>query len=219
MSYPQELIDFYYQNKDYKSKLYQSFRESIEDLECAYYPIKFDFDTDILLKECQNIDHLYYNHRSKDNKKGYGHNGWQSITLHGIAEDKTEHFVQYGFNSLEEANYCWTEVCNLLPNLTSFLQSLPYKKFDRVRIMKLGAGGYIMPHTDGKGRIFSPLNIAINNPEGCHFVFKDKGIVPFESGTGMIVDVGREHMVINNSSESRYHIIVHGHYKKEFYNL
>lgn len=77
-----------------------------------------------------------------------------------------------------------------------------------------------MPHSDNKyQRAFSPLNIAINNPDKCHFVFKDKGIVPFGAGTGMVLDVGREHIVINNSNEPRYHIIVHGHYKQEFNKL
>jgi hypothetical protein len=30
-----------------------------------------------------------------------------------------------------------------------------------------------MPHSDGEGRIFGPLNIAINNPEGCNFYFEE----------------------------------------------
>jgi hypothetical protein len=76
-----------------------------------------------------------------------------------------------------------------------------------------------MPHTDGPGRIFSPLNIAINNPVGCEFIFKNKGSVPFVAGTGMVIDVAREHIVINDSDEPRYHIIVHGHYAEDFFKL
>lgn len=219
IEYPQALIDFYNTNKDFTSPVYDSFIESQQDVECAYYPIKFDFDTDLLLKECQEVDDLYFNHRSQDKKKGYGHEGWQSLTLHGIDKHKTEHYTKYGFNRLDEAGYHWTDACERVPNLYKFLSSLPYKLFDRVRIMRLAPGGYIMPHTDGKGRIFSPLNIAINNPNNCHFVFKDKGIVPFTAGTGMIIDVAREHIVFNNTDEVRYHIIVHGHYAQDFFNL
>jgi hypothetical protein len=219
MQYPQELLDFYNTNKGFNSPLHNSFLESQKDEECAYYPIKFDFDKEQLLKECQSVDDIYFNHRSQDKKKGYGHEGWQSLTLHGIDKHKTEHYTKYGFNSLEEAEYHWTDACDRVPNLYKFLSSLPYKLFDRVRIMRLAPGGYIMPHTDGKGRIFSPLNIAINNPDNCHFVFKNKGIVPFESGTGMIIDVAQEHIVINNSNEARYHIIVHGHYAPDFFKL
>ena len=218
-NYPEDLKTFYNANKSYTSIVHDSFRKSKEDDECAYYPIKFEFDTELLLQECQQVDHLYFNHRSQDKQSGYGHLGWQSLTLHGIDKHKTEHYTKYGFNNLEEANYQWTDVCELVPNLYKFLSSLPYKLFDRVRIMRLAPGGYIMPHTDKDERAFSPLNIAINNPTECHFVFEDKGIVPFVAGTGMILDVGRKHIVVNNSNEPRYHIIVHGHYNKEFYKL
>jgi hypothetical protein len=220
MTISQELMNFYFQNKNYTSPVHTSFLDSYNDDECAYYPIKFNFDTDLLLKECKGVDNLYFNHRSQDKKSGYGHSGWQSLTLHGIDKHKTEHFTKYGFNNLEEAGYHWTDVCELVPNLTAFLKQLPFKLFDRVRIMRLAPGGYIMPHSDNKyQRAFSPLNIAINNPEDCHFVFKNKGIVPFVAGTGMVLDVGREHIVINQSNETRYHIIVHGHYDSEFYKL
>jgi hypothetical protein len=218
--FPDELLEFYSNNKDCKSQVHSSVTDSQNDIECAFYPVKFNFNTDLFLKECQSVDHLYFDHRSQDKKSGYGHRGWQSLTLHGIDKHKTEHYIKYGFTSLEEANYCWTDVCELVPNLHKFLSNLPYKLFDRVRIMRLAPNGYIMPHTDNKHkRAFSPLNIAINNPVGCQFVFKDKGIVPFEAGTGMILDVGREHIVINNSNEVRYHIIVHGHYTQDFFNL
>ena len=219
-TYPEELINFYNQNKNCVNPTYATFVEARDDSECAYYPIKFNFDTELLLNECKSVDDLYFNHRSQDKKNGYGHNGWQSLTLHGIDKHKTEHYTRYGFNSLEEAGYHWTDACERVPHLTNFLKSLPFKLFDRVRIMRLAPGGYVMPHTDNKyQRAFSPLNIAINNPDGCHFVFKDRGIVPFEAGTGLVLDVGREHIVINQSNETRYHIIVHGHYNKDFYNL
>jgi hypothetical protein len=187
---------------------------------CCYYPIKFDFDTEKLLEECQSVEDLYVDHRANDNHGSYGHRGWRSLTLHGIDKHKTEHYVQYGFTTLEEAGYHWTDASDRLPLLTEFIKSLPYKLFDRVRIMRLAPGGYIMPHSDNKfQRAFSPLNIAINNPIDCDFVFKDGGIVPFVAGTGMILDVGREHCVINKSNEVRYHVIVHGHYAPEFYNI
>jgi hypothetical protein len=220
MMFPGELLDFHYNNSKYRSPTHDNYRESKDDNNCCYYPIRFDFDTELLLSECQNADDLFIEHRAGDKKGGYGHHGWKSLTLHGIDKHKTEHYVRYGFSSLEDANYHWTDACERLPNLTKFLQSLPYKLFDRVRIMRLDGGGYIMPHSDNNHeRAFSPLNIAINNPNGCHFVFREGGIVPFTAGTGMILDVGREHIVINRSNDVRYHVIVHGHYAPEFYNL
>lgn len=217
--FPSELLNFYDQNFKCQGTIHNSVVESQKDPECAFYPIKFNFDHQELLNECKSVDDIYFNHRSNDKKKGYGHRGWQSLTLHGIDKHKTEHYTKYGFSTLEEANYHWTDVCEKVPNLYKFLSSLPYKVFDRVRIMRLEPGGYIMPHKDGPERMFGPLNIAINNPEGCKFVFKDKGIVPFKTGYGMLLDVGREHVVINRSNEYRYHIIVHGHYDVDFYKF
>lgn len=217
--YPQTLIDFYNQNKNFSIPRHYSLSSAQQDHKCVYYPIKFPIDSNILLKECMLIDHEFCDHRSLDKNNGYKHLGWKSLTLHGIDKHKTEHYTQYGFSSLDEANYHWTDICNEIPNLYQFLRNLPFKKFDRVRIMRLDAGGYIMPHTDGPGRIFSPLNIAINNPQDCYFIFENAGIVPFESGTGMILDVARKHAVINFSNEPRYHVIVHGYYDNDFYKL
>jgi len=217
-NFPNELIDFYNLHHLGKNPTYNKLVDAQKDLSCSYYEIKFHFDPQLLLQECKSVDQLFFNHRSQDKKKGYGHRGWQSLTLHGLDKHKTEHYTRYGFTSLEDASYKWTDASDLVPNLTKFLQSLPYKIFDRVRIMKLAAGGYIMPHSDGPNRIFSPLNIAINNPPGCEFVFHTNGVVPFKGGSGMILDVAREHMVINRSDESRYHIIVHGFYSPNFLN-
>jgi hypothetical protein len=85
--------------------------------------------------------------------------------------------------------------------------------------MKLSAGGYIMPHVDGPGRIFGPLNFALTQPEGCRFVFKDIGTVPFKVGRGFMLDIGREHIVVNDSAEDRYHIIIHGRPTSAIINL
>ena len=85
--------------------------------------------------------------------------------------------------------------------------------------MRLAPGGYIMPHSDGEGRIFGPLNIAINNPEGCNFYFESWGKVPFKQGTGFFLDIGNVHAVYNNSDETRYHFIVHGDISKNLIQM
>lgn len=181
-----------------------------EDKSWPWFPITFDADFKAMHKECVDNDHLFVGHRQQDRHLSYNHEGWAAITLHGIAPDKTEHWPQYGFNSMEEANLHWTEACETFPLCAAFIKSLRYGVHDRVRIMKLKAGGYIMPHVDGPGRIFGPLNIAINNPDGCGFYFKDWGRVPFVQGNGFFLDIANEHIVWNNSNEDRYHFIVHG---------
>jgi hypothetical protein len=181
-------------------------------------PVDFNADFKTMHEECLANDHLFVGHRQKDRQYSYNHEGWAAITLHGISPTATENYEQYGFTNAAEADYHWTEVCDLFPACTEFVKSLKYKQYDRVRIMKLSAGGYIMPHTDGQGRIFGPLNIAINNPEGCDFYFRKWGQVPFDQGRGNFLDIGNEHIVWNNSNEDRYHFIVHGSGMGELYN-
>jgi hypothetical protein len=181
-------------------------------------PINFDTDFKTMHQECVLNDHLFVGHRQKDKQFSYNHEGWSAITLHGINSTATENYEQYGFNSVDEANYHWTEVCDLFPTCVDFIKSLQYTKWERVRIMKLAPGGYIMPHVDGPGRIFGPLNIAINNPEGCEFYFRKWGRVPFKQGTGNFLDIGNEHIVWNQSNEARYHFIVHGWASNYIYN-
>jgi hypothetical protein len=191
---------------------------NIWESDWPWAPVDFDADFKIMHNECLNNDHLFVGHRQKDKLFSYNHEGWAAITLHGISPTATENYEQYGFKSIEEANYHWTEVCALFPTCTAFIKSLKYEKYDRVRIMKLAPGGHIMPHVDGPGRIFGPLNIAINNPEGCEFYFRKWGKVPFNQGRGNFLDIANEHIVWNNSDQARYHFIVHGSGMGHVYN-
>lgn len=160
--------------------------------------------------EIASIDHLFKEHRSNDHVGGYGHSGWSGISLHGIDYDKTENYHMYGFKTQEEANYHWTSISDKIPYITSLIKSFPFKNHGRVRIMRLAPGGYVMPHTDGTGRIFGPFNFALTNPDGCRFIFEKFGEVPFKPGRGFMLDLGIKHCVFNNSDRPRYHVIVHG---------
>jgi hypothetical protein len=189
-------------NKPAPANLYQS--------DWPWFPIPFSADFEKMHRECLDNDHMFVGHRQKDRQFSYNHEGWAAITLHGISPTATENYEQYGFNSLEESNYHWTEACDVFPTCAEFIKSLGYELYERVRIMKLHTGGYIMPHTDGAGRLFGPLNIAINNPDNCNFYFRKWGCVPFKQGQGFLLDIGNEHIVWNQSNENRYHFIVHG---------
>jgi len=207
----QALNDFIEENTKNNWQIPQEVPENLWATDWPYAPIiDTTHDFDEMIREMKNIDHLFVAHRDKDKVNSYGHEGWYSITLHGISHEKTEHFDRYGFNTEEEANYHWTEPCGLVPKTVSFIKSLPFSDYARIRIMRLSPGGHIMPHTDGKGRIFGPFNFALNNPENCVFVFKDYGVVPFKQGRGFMLDLGNVHAIRNDSDEYRYHIILHG---------
>jgi hypothetical protein len=182
-----------------------------------YLQIDFDENFEKMYQECVKNDHLFVGHRQKDKHLSYSHEGWSALTLHGLRPDATESYEQYGF--VDEPDYEWTEVCKYFPTCVEFLKNLGYENYHRVRIMRLAPGGYIMPHSDGEGRIFGPLNIAINNPEGCNFYFESWGKVPFKQGTGFFLDIGNVHAVYNNSDETRYHFIVHGDISKNLIQM
>ena len=114
-----------------------------------WVPVDFEADFEKMHKECVDNDHMFVGHRQQDRHLSYNHEGWAAITLHGIKPSATENYEQYGFKSAAEADYHWTEACEAFPECTKFLKSLNYDKYDRVRIMKLAAGGFITPHVDG----------------------------------------------------------------------
>jgi hypothetical protein len=182
-----------------------------------YAPVNVKLDINKVSEELNRLQYFFVPHREHDKISSYGHEGWEALTLHGIDYDKTENYDRYGYES--EAAYRWTEVCDYAPHIVETIRRLPYQSFGRVRIMRLKPGGYIMPHVDGPGKIFGPVNLPLTQPQGCRFVFKDIGTVPFKVGQGFMLDIGRQHCVVNESNEDRYHIIIHGQTNKDMDTL
>ncbi|MBY0384024.1 aspartyl/asparaginyl beta-hydroxylase domain-containing protein [bacterium] len=175
------------------------------------------FDHALMLKEALNVQHLAVGHRTKDSA------GWKSLCLHGIEAKKTLSSDRYGFASELETPYQWTEICQLCPQSAQFLKSLLEQKYFerlfRVRFMYLEPGGYIQFHQDrdDMNKSLGPLNVALNMPRDCHWVFKSWGTVPFEPGSAYAVDISNQHGVWNFSDETRVHLIIHGRYGESYF--
>lgn len=175
------------------------------------------FDPALMLKEALNVQHLAVGHRTKDSA------GWKSLCLHGIEAQKTLSSDRYGFASELETPYQWTEICNLCPQSAQFLESLIeqkyFERFFRVRFMYLEPGGYIQFHQDrdDMNKSLGPLNVSLNMPKDCYWIFKNWGTVPFEPGSAYAVDVSNQHGVWNFSYETRVHLIIHGRYGESYY--
>lgn len=167
-----------------------------------------------MLKEAEALADRMVVHRSD-----YSH-GWKSIVLHGLEADKTESMEQYGLDSNDLRLYAWMDfTSSLTPCIRSFFENnFKYDFYHRVRIMKLEPGGYILPHSDMRQFLLDPVNIALNQPEGCHFYFEDFGEVPFKDSPFIKLSLERKHIVINRSQVPRYHIIVHGRPDKTFWD-
>jgi hypothetical protein len=139
------------------------------------------------------------------------HSGWKSITLHGISSAHTQGAEKYGFDPEDNRIYQWTDIARLAPITTDFFrETFKYSHYHRVRFMLLEPGGYVMPHSDFDQYVLGPVNIALNNPDGCEFVMENIGVLPFSAGSILKLALVNRHAVINNSSEPRIHMIVHG---------
>lgn len=164
-------------------------------------PIKDMYD------EAQRLIPLMVSHRSDYEN----HQGWKSLVLHGLGATKTEGAERYGLDPEDKSIYQWTEIAHMAPVTTAFFRDhFHYDAYQRVRFMLLEPGGYVTPHTDFDHYVLGPVNMALNNPEGCEFVMKDVGALPFRAGSIIKLALVNQHAVFNNSKEPRIHMIIHG---------
>ena len=192
----------------------------VNESNLPWLELDISFPYEEMLEEAKAIRHMFVAHRDQDGQGSYRHKGWRSLCIHGIDAYKTNHFEQYGYKSNQDTPYCWTEVADLCPITTKFFkEDFPYKRYFRLRFMLLEPEGFITPHVDTFDSRLSPINMALNHPEGCLMKMKGHPFVPFKPGKALLLDVGNEHAYINKSNEDRFHIIVHGTKTKEFEEL
>lgn len=198
-------IKFQYENVpekfDYDWVMYQS--------RWPWLELDLDIPHEEMFKEALALKDRFVLHRWNDQSRGYFHHNWKSISIHGIDSQKTENFHAYGYKSQEEAPYNWTEIADQCPVTINFLKTLPFAKKNRIRFMLLEPGGYIHPHRDQEDFSFYPINIALNNPQGCRFAMEGKGVLPFRPGKGFMMNLAYTHCVFNDSNEPRIHMIIH----------
>ena len=168
-----------------------------------------------MLNEALELKSMFVDHRANDpSQHGAAHNGWSSLTVHGISSQHTMNWDSYSeYKKLGDESlvpYNWTEISNKIPRTVEYLRDVfPHESYTRVRFMLLKAGGYVLPHRDRDHKLLFPINIALNNPPGCKFVMENYGIVPFEESKGFLLDLSNRHAVWNQSTEDRIHMIIH----------
>jgi hypothetical protein len=157
----------------------------------------------VMLEELVHVESYLVAHREQ-----YGEShGWKSFCLHGKSYDATREDNYYNDNR----EHTWTKQAQeLMPFTVNYFQSQwPKTHFQRLRLMLLQPGGYITLHKDHSTNKLGPVNIALSNPDQCHFVFEKHGAVPFQPGRAFWLDVGNHHVVFNHSDQPRWHIIIH----------
>jgi len=161
-----------------------------------------------ILEECKKLKNRFTNHR------GNSHNGWKSLSLYGLAENKHESWQDYNYSSAIEAakDFVWTTAADDCPITVNWLKNnFPCQRFGRVRFMLVEAGGHIGLHSDTKYRILENINISVSNPKNCIWQWGDGEELFMEPGNAYAMNISYEHAVYNRSNEDRFHLIVARH--------
>ena len=140
--------------------------------------------------------------------------GWESLTIHGLGWNKHENFDEYGYKKGKDASndMFWTEIADLCPITTMWLkETFPCNKYGRVRFMLLRAGGKIALHSDSSIKLIENINVALNNPIGCKWIWGDGEEIIMEPGGVYAMNLHYHHSVINESNEDRMHMIIARH--------
>lgn len=176
----------------------------------AFLPIDWETpqDWEGMYQEAKKLAKHYVPHRNHES-----HQGWSSLCIHGVTSVHTESPHTYGYTN-DTCPWRWTDVADVCPLITNFFKTaFDYQTYFRIRIMKLAPGGYVIPHKDSltlDEKHIGPINIALNNPEGCKFYMDDIGYLPWQQGRAIKLNLYNVHAVYNDSNEDRYHLIVHG---------
>ena len=178
---------------------------------CPSLKMDIEFPADIVLKEVMPQYHQFVKHR------GVQHPGWSSMCIHGQGVQYTDPPKEYP--DVDE-DFHWTTLSEQCPETTKWFKTeWPFTDYDRLRFMLLEPGGFIQPHADFERRRLAAFNIAVSNPPGVDFAMEEAGCIPWEVGDVRAIDIGRRHAVINNSTEDRIHMIVHGKFNQNFKEL
>jgi hypothetical protein len=175
-----------------------------------FLPIDWETEQDWegMHQEAKKLAKHYVVHRKHES-----HQGWESLVIHGITSVHTESSHTYGFTD-ETTPWRWTDISDVCPLITNFFKTqYDYKKYFRIRIMKLRPGGYVIPHKDSlteNENHIGPINLALNHPTECKFYMDNIGYLPWKQGRAIKLNLFNVHAVYNQSNEDRYHMIIHG---------
>lgn len=186
-----------------------------EQDEMGWLKLDIKIDLERWKIESTEAEQYYVNHRDSENYAGMKHKGWLSCCIHGLGIDKTQ--------AEEEANrslFHWTKLSDKVPAIRNFWKNFPVEGYKRLRFMKLEPNGWIGVHNDlptGTENIklkdlkvldqSVAINVAVIHPHSCKFVTKEFGTVPWREGDVYIINVTKDHCVVNLSDTPRIHLI------------
>jgi len=179
--------------------------------------LKIDIDINLndWIEESAMVEPHYVHHRSSENYIDQKHQDWMSCCIHGTSITHTE-----ADESADNDQFQWTELSAKTPKVTEFWKKFPVERFRRLRFMKLKSNGFIGIHNDRPSNMklanlselkvldkSVAINVALIHPQGCDFVIENTGTVPFQPGDMFIINITKNHSVINRSDKDRIHVI------------
>jgi hypothetical protein len=182
------------------------------ETKARYLKLNLQVPHESMYEEAKKLKNRFSEHRGDENNKG-----WKSLALYGLDEHRHENWADYGYATAADAakDFKWTDAAKECPTIMQFLNTIfPSKKFGRVRLMLIEAGGYIGMHNDSESRIYltENINIPLNNPKECLWHWGDGHPDLFmEPGGVYAMNITYDHSVTNNSNLDRYHLIVARH--------
>jgi hypothetical protein len=182
-------------------------RSILTNNDLHWVELDLNFDVATWKQESQSVDLHYQEYRESEST------GWASCCLHGLDYDKPYVANHYGYDEYT-APYKFTSLAKGAPTITDFWKNqFPAEKYTRLRFMKVAPGGRIGWHNDGQlpeGMdpldAILPINVAITHPSNCTMQIENK-IVPWEDGKSFLLNIRKDHAVVNHSSKSRIHMI------------
>lgn len=163
-----------------------------------------------MLEEAKSVRDRFIPYR----QDGYNTIGWHSLPIIGLSSSNPYSWDHNQYQSARHAamDIDWTEIADLCPVTTRWLkETYPSNSYGRVRFMLLEAGGKIAFHKDTEHSILGAINVALSNPKGCAWHWRDGSNLEFAPGDAYAMNISYEHSVINPTQEDRYHLIIH-HY-------
>ena len=191
-------------------------RELDEHLELVpYVDLGVTFDHARCLAEAVALRERFVPYQSDPR---YGVTHWRGLALHALGGDPTRVAVA---NIGPGERFAKTPVTALCPTLMALLDGmLDWGRAHSVALLVLDPHSAIAPHKDDpQFEVMRSLNIALNMPDGCEFVIDTEldgrdgpftRRIPFRAGSAMMVNVARDHYVVNRSDVPRIHVVARG---------
>jgi quercetin dioxygenase-like cupin family protein len=172
-----------------------------------YLKLDLEVSHEEIHKEVKALHEKFIEYRGNDSV------GWYSLPIIGKSSTEANSWQSYFESAAAAIPYMkLTDIAEQCPVTVNWLKNVyPSKMYARVRFMLLKAGGIIQFHKDTEHMILGATNIAITNPKGCAWHWRDGETLEFSPGDAYAMNIGYEHSIRNDSQEDRYHIIVH-HY-------